>query len=303
MVLRTSFPSSRSLSGYLYKNRFFTKTVKKRRDPLGVCPPIVQGNDHPEALRTLELAEFLNAKSSLMLRTPTMKSGDYFKYRCDQSDLIMVESDQLQEAVKGWDRNRKVGVVNNGLTDEEFLPPRTLASRLSKVMVLGNPSARKGWQDVVEALGILGDLNDLPPMTFDFTGQRPSGLKTARTLARFSVNFIGHHDDFKELTRKYELVINASRRETFGMAPLEVIAAGIPLLSSRTGVIEKVVENESLLFEPENPQSLAKAFANLVTNWGTIDFDLERQQENICRQFHIDNTVNRLLVEYGGALC
>ncbi len=77
-VLRTPFPSSRSLSGYLYKNRSFTKRVKKRLDQLGVSPPIVQGNDHPEALRTLELAEFLNAKCSLMLRTPTMNGGDYF---------------------------------------------------------------------------------------------------------------------------------------------------------------------------------------------------------------------------------
>jgi len=303
-VLRTRFPNSRSLSGYLYKNRFFTKRVKQELDQLGVAPPIVQGNDQSEALRTLALAEFLNAKSSLMLRTPTMKSEDYFKNRCDRSDLIMVESDQLKEAVKVWDSKKKVVVVNNGLTDEEFLHPKNPASiSPSKVLVLGNPSARKGWADVIEALGILGDRNNLPPMTLDFTGQRPSEMTTAGRLGRFSVNFIGHHDNFKELTLKYELVVNASRGETFGMAALEVIAAGIPLLSSRTGVIEKVVENECLLFEPENPQSLAHAFAKLVTNWKSVDFDLERQQQNIRRQFHIDTTVNRLLAEYGGALC
>ncbi len=303
-VLRTRFPSSRSLSGYLYKNRSFTKRVKQKLDQLGVSPPIVQGNDHPEALRTLALAEFLNAKSSLMLRTPAMKSEDYFKYRCDRSDLVMVESDRLKEAVKVWDNKKKVVVVNNGLTDEEFLHPKSPASiSPSKVLVLGNPSARKGWADVIEALGILGDRNNLPPMTLDFTGQRPSGMTTEGRLGRFSVNFIGHHDNFKELTLKYELVINASRGETFGMAPLEVIAAGIPLLSSRSGIIEKVVENESLLFEPQNPQSLAHAFAKLVTNWKSVDFDLARQQQNIRRQFHIDTTVNRLLAEYGGALC
>ncbi|MCH6546787.1 MAG: DUF1826 domain-containing protein [Deltaproteobacteria bacterium] len=63
------------------------------------------------------------------------------------------------------------------------------------------------------------------------------------------------------------------------------------------------MEYESLLFEPQNPQSLAHAFAKLVTNWKSVDFDLERQQQNIRRQFHIDTTVNRLLAEYGGALC
>jgi len=303
-VLRIPFPSSRSFSGYLYKNRSFTKRVENRLGRLGVMPPIVQGNDHPEALRTLELAEYLNAKSSLMLRTPTMERGDYFKYRCDESDLIMAESNQLKEAVNVWDEKKRVLVVNNGLTDDEFLHPKNPASiSPSKVLVLGNPSARKGWQDVIEALGILGNRNNLPPMTLDFTGQRPSGMTTAERLGRFSVNFIGHHDNFRGLTLKYGLVINASRGETFGMASLEVIAAGIPLLSSRTGVIEKVVENECLLFEPHNPQRLAKAFAKLVTNWKSIDFDLGRQQQNIRRQFHIDATVDCLLTEYGKNCC
>ena len=302
-VLRTRFPSSRSLSGYLYKNRSFTKRVKKKLDQLGVSPPIVQGNDHPEALRTLELAEFLNAKSSLMLRTPTMNSRDYFKYGCDRSDLVIVVSDDMKQAVNSWDGSRKVLVVNDGLANEEFLPPKTPASLTpSKILVLGNVSRRKGWQDVIEALWILRERNDLPPITLDFTGQKPTWLTTSHNFSRFFLNFIGHHDNFRELTRKYELVINASRGETFGMAALEVIAAGIPLLSSRTGVIEKVVENESLLFEPENPQSLAHAFAKLVTNWKSVDFNLGRQQQNIRRQFHIDTTVNRLLAEYGGAL-
>ena len=302
-VLRTRFPSSRSIPGYLYQNRSFSKRVKQKLDELGVVPPIIQGNDHPEALRTLQLAQFLNAKSSLMLRTPTMKSEDYFKYRCAQSDLIMVESNQLKEAVKVWDGNKRVVVINNGLADEEFLPPKIPALMLSRVLVLGNPSARKGWQDVLDALGILENRNDFPAMTVDFTGKSSTSLTQPRTLAKCSVNFIGHHDNFMDLVREYALVINASRGETFGMAPLEVIAAGIPLLSSRTGVIERVIENEGLLFQSENPHSLADAFARLVTNWRTMEFDMAAQQENIRRQFHIDATVKGLLTEYGESLC
>ncbi len=134
-VLRTRFPSSRSILGYLYQNRSFSKRVKQKLDELGVVPPIIQGNDHPEALRTLQLAQLLNAKSSLMLRTPTMKSGDYFKYQCAQSDLIMVESNHLKDAVKVWDGNKRVVVINNGLADEEFLPPKILASRIAPCII------------------------------------------------------------------------------------------------------------------------------------------------------------------------
>jgi len=63
----------------------------------------------------------------------------------------------------------------------------------------------------------------------------------------------------------YDLVINPSRMESFGTAAIEVLAAGVPLLSSRTGVIEQVQESAEMLFPPHRPEALASALKNVLT--------------------------------------
>jgi glycosyltransferase involved in cell wall biosynthesis len=86
--------------------------------------------------------------------------------------------------------------------------------------------------------------------------------------------------------------------ESFGMAAVEVIAAGVPLLSSRTGIIEQVQESRDLLFEPNNPSDLARALHNLIVNWSSVDFCQELSQKNIRSKFMIDTTAKKLSDEY-----
>lgn len=298
-VIQLRFPGSRSVLGYLYKNKSFAKKVKAELAQLEVVPSIVQGNDHPEAIVTLELAKCLDARSSIILRAPSINRKGYFKYGCNRADLLITVSDQIKEAAHGWDQNREPLVIHDGLADEEFLPPKKLSAiSPSKILVLGNVSARKGWRDVIEALAILWQQKDLPPITLDFTDQRPTWPTNPRIGERCSLNFIGHHDNFRELTRQYELVINPSRSESFGMAALEVVAAGVPLLSSRSGVIEEIIDDQRLLFEPGNPGNFAEALKTLLANWPAGEIDLESPQRKLRQRFHIKHSVDRLLDQY-----
>jgi glycosyltransferase involved in cell wall biosynthesis len=98
--------------------------------------------------------------------------------------------------------------------------------------------------------------------------------------------------------RGYDLVINPSRMETFGMAAIEVLAAGVPLLSSRTGVMEQVQDAEEMLFAPARPDQLAFALKHLLQEWPRIDLGVVGCQENIRRRFLIDKTVDRLTAAY-----
>ena len=102
----------------------------------------------------------------------------------------------------------------------------------------------------------------------------------------------------RDLVRGYDLVINPTRMESFGMAAIEVLAAGVPLLSSRTGVIEQVQKREEMLFPPSRPVALAAALQHLLTNWNTVDFGVARAQENIRSRFLIDHTVARIAAAY-----
>jgi len=73
----------------------------------------------------------------------------------------------------------------------------------------------------------------------------------------------------------------------------------VPLLSSRTGVIEQVLRAPEMLFRPAQPQELFAALQNLFMHWSEIDFRLAEAQGEIRRRFLIEGTVARLRAAYG----
>jgi glycosyltransferase involved in cell wall biosynthesis len=228
-----------------------------------------------------------------------MTREDYSNYGCGRADLLIAVSDLLRNSVREWHHDREVVVIPDGLADEEFLPPKSpLKSPPERILVLGDASARKGWKDLVAALEILLKEGKLPTVNFDFTDIRPPWLKTSNFGNRCTLNFIGHRDDFRDLVRQYELVINPSRSESFGMAALEVIAAGIPLLSSRSGVIEDIIEDPRFLFEPHNPMSLAAVLHDLLVHGSSTGYDLESNQHKLRNRFPIKGNVEQLLDQY-----
>jgi len=301
-VVCESFPRSRSLFGRLHGNAAFVRSVAERVRPAICDRLIVHANDHLEGILGLKLAGALGAKSAIFLRSPGMTRDDYFKYRCNKFELIIAVGDELRERVQSWERRRPIELIHDGIESGEFEAPKPKIQALPKrVLVIGSALAWKGWADLTDALFLLEQEKVMPPLQFDFTGEEPSESANDLKLARLSVvccKFIGRVEAFRDLVRSYDLVINPTRMESFGMAAIEVLAAGVPLLSSRTGVIEQVQKTKEMLFPPSRPDVLAAALRHLLTNWKTIDFGASRAQEYIRDRFLIDHAVGRLTAAY-----
>jgi glycosyltransferase involved in cell wall biosynthesis len=301
-VVCEQFPRSRSLIGRLYGNGAFARRVAKRLHPTISSRLIVHANDHLEGLLGLELAGALGARSAIFLRSPGMTRDDYFKYRCNDYGLIAAVGDELRARVEAWDPGRRVELIHDGIESGEFASPKPKAPKPpERILVIGSALDWKGWADLTAALYLLEQEKALPPMTFDFTGDEPAASANDLELSRLvstRCNFLGRVEAFRDLVRDYDLVINPTRMESFGMAAIEVLAAGVPLLSSRTGVIEQVQERKEMLFPPAQPAALAAALRSLLANWIKVDFGVSRAQENIRSRFLIDHTVARLIAAY-----
>jgi glycosyltransferase involved in cell wall biosynthesis len=305
-VIREPFPSSRSISARLFGNARFARGVSEKLPASIGEVAIVHANDHLEGLLGLHLAKELQARSAIFLRSPGMTERDYFKYRCNEYDLIVAVGDELQARAQAWDPSRKIELIHDGIDVDEFAPPKQKPARPpDRVLVIGSPLDWKGWADLTEALYLLEQTNTLPSLWFDFTGDLPDPKRNDLKLARLRsirCSFLGRVEAFRDLVRGYDLVVNPTRMESFGMAAIEIVAAGVPLLSSRTGVIEQVLRESAVLFRPAEPKELASAIANIITRWNKINFRLEDAQQEIRRRFLIAGTVARLRAAYGRQL-
>jgi hypothetical protein len=301
-VLQEKFNRSRSIVSRLYGNAAFARRTVRELKSRGIRPVIVQANDHTEGLLALETAKLIVARSAICLRSPTMTRDDYFKYRCHRFDFVSAVGDDIHRRAQSWDPSREIALIHDGILKEELEMVKPKATNVPRrVLVIGSPTDWKGWADLTEALFRLEQEGVLPAMQFDFTGVQPDRSRNDLKLERLRAarcTFLGRVDKFRDLVVSYDLAINPSRMETFGMAAIEVLAAGIPLLSSRTGVMEQVQEISSMLFDPGQPEQLAAALKRLLRDWPALDFGVDRCQDNIRRRFLIDYSARRLESAY-----
>lgn len=112
------------------------------------------------------------------------------------------------------------------------------------VMHVSNYRAVKRPQDIVE---VFAKIREQVPARLVLVGEgpeRPRALAHATELGlREHVLFLGRHAAVEELLSCADLFLLPSETESFGLAALEAMASGAPVVASRTGGLPEVVED------------------------------------------------------------
>lgn len=162
----------------------------------------------------------------------------------------------------------RADVIPPGVDMERFAPgDRADARRAVGIegedtiaLFLGRLDVDKGpdlfAEAVMSAPGWLGISVGDGPMAEDLRAKWP-GVAYQRAVA---------HDAVPAWLRAADVVVVPSRAEGLGLAAVEALACGIPVIASRVGGLPEVVEDHvtGLLVEPEDPSSIASALGELA---------------------------------------
>ncbi len=114
------------------------------------------------------------------------------------------------------------------------------------------------------------------------------------------ISFLGARTDIPEILHSMDIFIMPSRDETFGIAAVEAMAAGLPVIAYNVGGLPEIIEHgvTGLLVQTRDPKLLADSIIILAK-----DTDLRKKMgkagiRNVEQHFNIDRTLEQYMNMY-----
>jgi N-acetyl-alpha-D-glucosaminyl L-malate synthase BshA len=170
-------------------------------------------------------------------------------FSINESDAITAVSQNLaEETYRNFKIEKEIKVIQNFVDVKRFRKKpidafrRVIAPHNEKV-VLHASNFRK-LKRVTDVVRIFAEINKKVPSKLLFVGdgpERPVAESLARELGIYDeTRFVGRQEQIEEVLAISDLFILPSDYESFGLAALEAMAAGVPVISSNAGGLPEV---------------------------------------------------------------
>jgi glycosyltransferase involved in cell wall biosynthesis len=222
-------------------------------------------------------------------------------------DRIIAVSGSVQERfIQSGANPRQIRTIENGIDLERFIPGTSTLRRSELsipkshrvIGIIGMFDPVKGHVYLLEAIRRLrdGGMTDIICL-FAGEGRLEADLKEYAKAAGIeqNVRFLGYRRDIPDLLGLMDMVIMPSLRESFGIAALEAMAMKVPVVASRIGGLEEVVEHEKtgLLVAPGDAAALAEAIRTLAEKPEMRKNMGEAGRRRVEEKFSIESTIRR----------
>jgi glycosyltransferase involved in cell wall biosynthesis len=236
--------------------------------------------------------------------SPVFRGVERLIYR--KYDSVFCISNSVKEALSGWlpEYAEKFRTVYNGIDIDKFasaaapsgksldipesVPLAAMVSRIDKA---------KDHMTILRAVAMVPDLHFL---LIGDGEALPMLRDCAKDLGIHDrVHFLGYRGDVPQLLKLCTLYIHSANWEGFGLAVVEAMAAGVPVIASNIGGLNEVVQDgiSGLLFTKGDANDLADKTRMLLDD----DALREKLRDNGLHRAHdfsLANTVNTFLSCY-----
>lgn len=229
------------------------------------------------------------------------------------SDAVTAVSRSLAEAASATFQLPSIPVIPNFIDPTPFLRPHESAAkpspdRTTRESVLVHVSNFRPVKRATDCIRILDLVRRQRPCRLILVGQGPD-LAAARELTRSlgltaCVDFIEEQQDVAGWLHAADVLLLPSETEAFGMAALEAMAAGVPVVGSRAGGLPEVVEDgvTGRLLPTGDLQGMADAVLGILEQAGVAKALSENGRKRAQEHFSPDRVIPLYLELYSQTL-
>ncbi|MET0515604.1 MAG: glycosyltransferase family 4 protein [Nitrospiraceae bacterium] len=201
-----------------------------------------------------------------------------------------------------WGRAEIIGSffdLNRFLAGRNALPEiRALKNPARPLLgIVGRLEYEKGHRVAIAAMRKIVDVVSGAQLKIIGAGSLEEELKDQVEALHLSdnVEFAGHRTQICDIMSNMDLLLIPSYNEAFGHVVLESIAAGVPLLGSRSGAFPEILENGKYgnLVDPSDPDALADAALDIIANPAPALAKLKEARAKVLTRYTKEESVRR----------
>lgn len=175
-------------------------------------------------------------------------------------------SNRLDQPWFIWQKN---DIVLNGVQNTSIININEYTcSKQVKLVMVGNLFPEKGQRTVMEAMNVLPEeYKDKFTLSL-FGSGRPEYIEMLKEFAedhQLSVTMNGYQENVTASLHEYDVGINCSKGEAFGLTTIEFMMAGLCVLVSDRGANTEIIRNQEngLVFRYDSVDSLSESLCYL----------------------------------------
>ncbi|MBN2226889.1 MAG: N-acetyl-alpha-D-glucosaminyl L-malate synthase BshA [candidate division Zixibacteria bacterium] len=203
---------------------------------------------------------------------------DITKFSIEASDGITAVSKYLaDETIEIFEIDRKIRVIHNFFDDRRFSPQ---TDQCCKRHVFAKPtefiiSHLSNFRPVKRTLDVIAVFDRIQkelPAKLMLIGEGPDAILARRQVKKRGlkdkVTFLGNQDRVEAILPLSDLFLLPSEDESFGLAALEALACGVPVIgTTNTGLVEVVSHGiDGFLFPVGDTAAMAEAAIGLLAD-------------------------------------
>jgi N-acetyl-alpha-D-glucosaminyl L-malate synthase BshA len=224
------------------------------------------------------------------------------KFSMDVCDALTTVSRYIYDKTyESFGITKPIKVIHNFVDNERFRPnqkgcDRSIFARPDEkiIMHMSNYRPVKNASDVVR---VFKRINDVIPSRLVLIGDGPDAPNVLRLAEQLGLKdrtlFLGGQDTVETILCKADLFLLPSASEAFGLAALEALASGVPVVGSIVGGLPELVKDGEVGFlEPiADVDAMARRSLEILSNT-----DLHRKMSENARKLTVEKFDTKAIV-------
>ena len=228
---------------------------------------------------------------------------DITRFSIRASDGVTAVSHYLaEETIREFEIDMPIEVIPNFIDTARFNPCTTCTERerfaAPDEKLLCHISNFRPVKRVMDVVEVFEQVQKRLPARLLLIGEGPDTMLVRRAVKRDGLQdrvvFLGSQDKVENVLPLVDLFLNPSEEESFGLAALEALGCGVPVIGTAgTGLIE-VVEHgvDGFLFPVGDTASMADAAISLLSDDARLKEFKRRATEKAHASFNADIVVD-----------